>query len=100
MKTLFDDQRQSQKLELWNFGKEVDIQFKKDKDIHHQICEVLKVTLHFNKLFSLEEMVDMFPVILKAFGFPEASYPTLGWVTSEIKYIQKLKKIGVYLSWK
>lgn len=100
MKTLYDDLRFQQKRETWNFSKEIDMFFKKDKDIHHQINEVLKVTLYFNKLFSDDEIIELFPKILRSLNFPEVCFPSNRWIKTEIQYIRKLKRLGLHLRWK
>lgn len=98
--TLFDDLRKDEKSTLWKFSQEIDMDFKEDKDIVHQVTEVLRTTMHYFKLFTKDEIVDIFPRVLSALKFPDQCHPGEQWVRMQMNYIRKMKKLSRFYQMK
>lgn len=98
--TLFDDIRKDEKRTLWSFAKEIDMNFKEGKDIVNQVTEVLKTTMYYFKMFTQDEIVEIFPRVLSALNFPEACYPGEQWIRMQMNYIKKMKKLGRFYEMK
>lgn len=96
MATLFDEQRKDQKKELWFFTQECGIHFDPELDIALQVTELLKTTIYYFKLFTKDEIITIFPQILKVLGFPEPTWPSEQWIRMQMNYIKKMKGVSRY----